>query len=173
MKPDGSGPVAQTTDEKGSTMITIALKRSAATLAVMAGLLTAAAPANAASPAETAGVQANDALAASSFFLDVAGHNVGLFSELAITDTTLTLKRGKNTDMGIVAWHQSAVEGQAGARKSATLTMYAPDGTATARYHLESAWPSTIEIGAMKAGASEILYETVVLTFDEIQKMRT
>ncbi len=152
-------------------MITIALKRSAATLAVVAGLVAAATPANAATTAETAGVRANAALTASSFALDVGGHNVGFFSESASTDTTLTLKRGKNNDMGIFAWHQSVVEGQVGVRRSATLTMYAPDGTATARYHLESAWPSKIEISPLKAGASEILYETVVLTFDDIQRL--
>lgn len=149
-------------------MITVALKRTAATLAVMAGLIAAAAPANAA----TTGGQASDAPTAGRFALDVSGHNVGLFAELAITDTSLTLKRGKNNDMGILGWHQSVLEGQVGARKSATLTMYAPDGTPTARYYLESAWPSKVEISAQKAGASEILYEAVVLAFDDIQRMR-
>jgi phage tail-like protein len=83
---------------------------------------------------------------------------------------TVTLKRGKSKDMGIFAWHQSVVEGQlAAARESCTLTMYATDGTATAKYYLESAWPSKVEISGLKAGASEVLYETVTLTFDDIQ----
>jgi hypothetical protein len=34
----------------------------------------------------------------------------------------------------------------------------AADGTAVDRYHLESAWPAKIEIGGLKAGASEVLY---------------
>lgn len=45
-------------------------------------------------------------------------------------------------------------------RLPGTLTMYATDGTATAKYYLESAWPSKVEISALKAGASEVLYET-------------
>ena len=66
------------------------------------------------------------------------------------------------------------MEGQlALARKSCTLTMYATDGTPTARYRLESAWPSKVEISGLKAGASEVLYETVTLTFDDIQRMAT
>ena len=76
--------------------------------------------------------------------------------------------------MGIFAWHQSVVEGQlAAARKSCTLTMYDSDGTPVARYHLEDAWPSKVEISGLKAGASEVLYETVTLTFDDIQRMET
>ena len=51
--------------------------------------------------------------------------------------------------------------------------MYAGDGTATARYYLESAWPSQVEISGLKAGASEVLYETVTLTVDDIQSIET
>jgi hypothetical protein len=31
--------------------------------------------------------------------------------------------------------------------RSCTLTMYSTDGTATAKYYLENAWPSKVEIG--------------------------
>ena len=153
-------------------MPTITPKRSAATLAVMAGLLAGAAPANAAAPA-------------ASFSLTVDGVEIGQFSELDAVNSeiettgdelflkklpgkrkppTITLKRGKSKDMGIFAWHQSVVEGQlAAARKDCTLIMYDYDGTATARYHLEAAWPSKVEISGLKAGASEVLYETVTV----------
>jgi hypothetical protein len=99
-------------------MPTITLKRSAATLAVMAGLLAGAAPANAAGPAtttDTAGL--NDALTAAGFSLTVDGIEIGQFSELVAINSevepverkppTVTLKRGKSKDMGIFAWHQS------------------------------------------------------------------
>jgi hypothetical protein len=59
----------------------------------------------------------------------------------------------------------------AAARKSATLVMYTADGTAIARYHLASAWPAKIEIGGLKAGASEVLQETVTVAFDDIQRL--
>jgi phage tail-like protein len=138
----------------------------------------------------------NGALTVARFSLTVDGVEIGQFSELggisseiAPAETsgemlslkklpgqrkppTVTLKRGKNKDMGIFAWHQSVAEGQlVAARKSCTLTMYAPDGTAVARYHLESAWPSKVEIGALKAGANEVLYETVTLTCEDIQRV--
>jgi hypothetical protein len=163
-------------------MPTITLKRSAATLTVLAGLLVGAAPATAAGPTGTAG--SSDALTASRFSLTIDGVEIALFSELVAIDSedgpvqrtppTVTLKRGQNNDMGLFAWHQSVVEGQvAAARKSCTLTMYASDGTAVARYHLEAAWPSKVEISGLKAGASEVLYETVTLTADDIQRMET
>jgi phage tail-like protein len=141
----------------------------------------------------------NDALTAARFSLTVDSVEIAQFSELAginsevepveLLETsgdkmflkklpgkrkppTVTLKRGKNKDMGIFAWHQSVVEGQlAAARRSCTLTMYATDGTPTAKYYLESAWPSKVEISALKAGASEVLYETVTLTCEDIQRV--
>ena len=116
------------------------------------------------------------------FSLTIDGVEIGRFSELADITTevepverrlpSVTLEQGRSSDLSLFAWHQSVVEGQlAAARKSCTLTMYATDGTATAKYYLESAWPSKVEIGALKAGASEVLYETVTLTFDDIHRM--
>jgi phage tail-like protein len=141
----------------------------------------------------------NDALTAARFSLTLDGMEIAQFSELAgimsevapvdLMETngdqlflkklpgmrkppTVTLKRGKNKDMGVFAWHQSVVEGQlAAARRSVTLTMYATDGTATAKYYLENAWPSKVEISGLKAGASEVLYETVTLTCEDIQRV--
>jgi phage tail-like protein len=138
--------------------------------------------------------QPTDAVTASRFSLTIDGVEIAQFSELAGITTeveavefsgrapqkaparrkppTVTLKRGMNRDMGIFAWHQSVVEGQiAAARKSCTLTMYATDGTATAKYHLENAWPSKVEISGLKAGSSEVLYETVTLTCDDLQRV--
>jgi phage tail-like protein len=141
----------------------------------------------------------NDALTAAKFNLTIDSVVIGQFSELAginsevqpvelmetsgdqlflkklpgqVKPPTVTLKRGVNKDMGVFAWHQSVVEGQlAAARKSCTLTMYASDGTATAKYYLENAWPSKVEISGLKAGASEVLYETVTLTCEAIQRV--
>jgi hypothetical protein len=123
----------------------------------------------------------HDARAATSFSLTIDGVEIASFSELtgisqgdpsARMPPTVALKRGKNNSMEIFAWHQSVLEGQpAAARKSCTLVMYAADGTPVARYHLESAWPAKIEIAGLKAGASEVLYETVTVAFDDIQRL--
>jgi phage tail-like protein len=150
-------------------------------------------------PAGVGGNQPNDALTAARFSLTIDGVEVGQFSqldgisskvepvELMETDgeklflkkmpgkrvpPTVTLQRGKNKDMGIFAWHQSVVEGQiAAARKSCTLTMYNTAGEAVAKYYLESAWPSEVSISGLKAGASEVLYEKVTFTCEDIQRV--
>jgi phage tail-like protein len=192
----GAHVPARNQPTEGNIMPTITLKRSAATLAVMAGLLAGAAPANAAGPAGIPGTAGlNDALTAARFSLAIDGVEIGQFSEVVGINSgvepvereppTVTLKRGKNKDLSLFAWHQSVavfdavdviadVEGWLGAaRNSCTLTMYATDGTATAKYYLESAWPSKVEISGLRAGTSEVLYETVTLTVDDIQRMET
>ena len=66
---------------------------------------------------------------------------------------TVTLRRGKNNDMGLFAWHEAGLDSRASeVRKSAELTMYNAAGEPVARYHLENAWVPKIEIGALKAG---------------------
>ena len=126
----------------------------------------------------------DDALPVARFSLTIDGVEIGQFSELVaissevepveLKPTTLTLKRGKSKDMSLFAWHQSVVEGQlAAARKSCTLTRHAADGTATAKYHLELAWPSKVEISGLKAGSNEVLMESVTLLFDDIRRLET
>ena len=57
------------------------------------------------------------------------------------------------------------------ARKSCSLIMYNYDGAPVARYHLENAWPSKLEVSALKAGASEVLMETVTIVCEHIQRV--
>jgi phage tail-like protein len=57
------------------------------------------------------------------------------------------------------------------ARKSCSLVMYNVDGKPVARYHMHNAWPSKIEIGALKAGASEVLMETVTIVCEHIERV--
>jgi phage tail-like protein len=141
-----------------------------------------------------AGATEGDAITVSRFSLTVDGVEIGQFSELGgITSVaepldlvgrvmqklpgrrkppTVTLKRGLSKDTEIFAWHQSVVEGEsATARKSATLTMYNTAGEPVAKYYLESAWPSEISISGLKAGSSEVLYETVTLMCEDLQRV--
>ena len=84
----------------------------------------------------------------------------------------MTLKRGMNKNIELAAWHELVVLGDvAAARKSCSLTMYNTKGEPVAKYHLTDAWPSKIEIGALKAGASEVLMETVTIVCERIQRM--
>jgi phage tail-like protein len=85
---------------------------------------------------------------------------------------TLTLRRGMSKDLGISAWHESVVGADpATARKNAALVVFNTAGTAIAKFELANAWPSKIEISALKAGSSEVLYETVTLVCDSARRL--
>jgi phage tail-like protein len=81
------------------------------------------------------------------------------------------LKRGKNSGTELFAWHEAVRKGQLSARKSCTLTMYNNAGEPVAKYYLTNAWPFKLEISALKAGSSEVLYETVHLTAESVQRL--
>jgi phage tail-like protein len=143
--------------------------------------------------------QPNDALTAARFSITIDGYEIASFSELQGITTevepvdfmessdreviikklpgrakppTITLKRGKNQSMELWAWHEAVLNGNiVAARKSCSLIMYNYDGAPVARYHLEQAWPSKLEIGGLKAGASEVLMETVTIVCEKIQRV--
>ena len=76
----------------------------------------------------------------------------------------------RNIEMA--AWHELVILGDvAAARKNVSIIAYGADGKPVARYHLTAAWPSKIEIGALKAGASEVLIETVTMTCEFMQRV--
>lgn len=143
--------------------------------------------------------QPNDALTAARFSITIDGYEIASFSELSgitteveavnfmessdkevinkklpgqIKQPTVVLKRGKNSSMELWSWHEAVLNGDiVAARKSCSLVMYNYDGKAVARYHLEHAWPSKLEIGALKAGASEVLMETVTIVCERLQRI--
>lgn len=143
--------------------------------------------------------QPNDAITAARFSITIDGYEIASFSELQGITTevepvelmestdkevilkkmpgktkpaTLTLKRGKNASMELWAWHEAVLMGDiVAARKSCSLVMYDTAGKPVARYHLEHAWPAKLEIGALKAGASEVLMETVTIVSERIQRV--
>ena len=140
-----------------------------------------------------------DAITAARFSITIDGYEIASFSELqGITTSvevvdqmessdkeiilkklpgkrnppTIVLKRGKNTSMELWTWHEAVLGGDMmTARRSCSLVMYAADGKPVARYHMVHAWPAKIEIGALKAGASEVLMETVTLVCEHIQRV--
>jgi phage tail-like protein len=159
---------------------------------VALAVLTAAVVTSVAVGASKPAAQPDDALTAARFSLTIDGYEIAAFSELVgitseveappadatlkklpgkRTPPTVTLKRGMTSSMELSAWHEAALAGNAAAAKSASLVMYDATGKPVARYHLEHAWPSKLEIGALKAGASEVLYETVTLTAENLQRV--
>lgn len=86
------------------------------------------------------------------------------------TPAAVTLRRAKNADLGLFTWHSDALRAATG-RRDAELVMFGADGRAVARYHLEQAWPSKVDIAPLKAGASEVLYETVTIVCGRIERV--
>ena len=135
---------------------------------------------------------AGDGLTAARYELTIDGHSLATFTELQVVSTSVTipvsssetsngspvrsvqvvLRRPMTRNIEMAAWHELVVLGDvAAARKSVSLTMYASDGKPVARYHLTDAWPAKVEIGALKAGASEVLMETITMTCEFIQRV--
>ena len=140
-----------------------------------------------------------DAITANRFSITIDGYEIASFAELAgiITEVnpvdvlessdkevvfkklpgttmppTIILKRGMNPSMELWAWHEAVMNGDIlAARKSASLTMYSSEGKPVARYWMENAWPTKIEIGALKAGGSEVLMETVTIVCERLQRL--
>jgi phage tail-like protein len=140
-----------------------------------------------------------EAITASRFSITIDGYEIAAFSELQGIQTqvdvvdflqssdkevmlsklpgkrtppTVILKRGKNDSMELWSWHEAVLAGDmAAARKSCSLVMYNTDGKPVARYHMENAWPAKIEIGGLKAGASEVLMESVTVVCEHIQRV--
>ena len=141
----------------------------------------------------------NDALTAARFSIVIDGVEIAQFSELSgiVTEVEpvdflessdkevifkklpgkrkpphITLKRGKSMSQELWSWHEAVLNGDiAAARKSCSLVMFGFDGKPVARYHCENAWPSKLEIGALKAGASEVLMETVTIVCESLQRV--
>ena len=85
---------------------------------------------------------------------------------------TVTLKRPMNGSLELWSWHEAVRQGNmAAARKSLSLTMFSSEGKPVVKYWLEKAWPSKLEVGALKAGKTEALTESVTLTAEYIQRV--
>src|SRR5262245_19651997 len=137
---------------------------------------------------------------AARFSLTVDGHEIGQFSELAgintevgVVDyvptpedralvlrlagdsiwTNVMLARARTSDPRLWDWLKSVQDGNLGsARKSCSLTMYDSSGGKTvARYCLDNAWPSKIEIGRLRNSATPVLQEIVTLTCRSVRRI--
>jgi phage tail-like protein len=83
---------------------------------------------------------------------------------------TILLSRTQSGDTRIRLWYQSAIQNSYTGRKNCVLRMHSSN-TPVARYHLENAWPSKIEIGSLTSGGSRQLLETVTLVCEDIQRV--
>ena len=118
------------------------------------------------------------------YSLMVEGREIAVFSELAGINSevptaagqqkwqNIVLKRGATSNLEMSAWHEAVLNGDiVAARKNASVQMYSPEGRPVARYNLTNAWPSKVEISGLKAGASEVLMETVTITAERMERV--
>ena len=116
---------------------------------------------------------ASPALEPARFSLTIDGYEIAAFSQLAeVAPGTLVLRRGSTTtSKALWAWHEAVLMGQIAAAKDAVVVMYDTAGKPVARYHLENAWPSKLEIGGLKSGSNEVAIEGITLCHEgfEIQ----
>jgi phage tail-like protein len=81
----------------------------------------------------------------------------------------VTLKRGLDNTNYIWTWHQLALLGDPAAIKpEVMLQLISSGGGIQVTYLLEDAWPSKVDISGAKAGASDVIMETVEIVCSQI-----
>jgi phage tail-like protein len=80
----------------------------------------------------------------------------------------VTLKRAVDDSTKIWAWHQAVLAGDLTAARTCALKLQDASGKTLISYILENAWPCKVDIAGLKAGASEVVMETVEIVCDAI-----
>ena len=82
----------------------------------------------------------------------------------------VTLTRGLTDDRSFQNWIQKSHFGKmSDARKGGAIIVYDFEGQAIKRYKLQNAWPKTLELGALKAGDTNVLTEKLTVTYEQIE----
>lgn len=141
--------------------------------------------------------QPADIIRAARFSLAIDGHEIASFTELraivteielpphhhsdpssggprtpkqlgTLKPATVVLKRGMQASLELWTWHDAALQGAVNsARRSCTLTMVGPEGTPVAKYWLEKAFPTKLEL----SGAGQTLVEVVTFVCEYVQRL--
>ena len=67
---------------------------------------------------------------------------------------SVVLSRGLSDSLELAAWHDLVLNGDVAAARRRDADDVPGDGTPVARYHLENAWPSKLEIGELTSGGA-------------------
>jgi phage tail-like protein len=78
------------------------------------------------------------------------------------TPSTIRLRRPRDKDVRLTAWHTSA------ARKNASLILYDQGSKPVARYRLVNAWPSKIQVAGASAGTA---MESITISVERIERV--
>ena len=79
----------------------------------------------------------------------------------------IVLKRGVSNDKALWEWRKKIEEGDLdGARKHGSIVLYDYKRGEVQRFNFTNGWPSKVELGALQAGGTDILVETVTITHE-------
>lgn len=82
----------------------------------------------------------------------------------------IVLKRGVTNDKALWNWRKKVEEGDIdGARKHGSIVLFDYKHGEVMRFNFEHGWPSKLEIGALQAGGTDVLVETVTITHEGLK----
>ena len=82
----------------------------------------------------------------------------------------VTVTRRLTTDLTFEQWMRDPVPvGQP--RRSVSVALIDSQGRAVARYHLENAWPSKLEVTGLRSGDTEVAVESLTLVHEGLQRV--
>jgi phage tail-like protein len=79
----------------------------------------------------------------------------------------VTLTRGLTDDRTFIRWIADVRADSAG-RRNGAIVVYDYDGAPVVTYTLTNAWPSKLEVGALKAGDTSYLTERLTLVYESL-----
>jgi phage tail-like protein len=81
----------------------------------------------------------------------------------------ITLRRGLTSDSSFEAWVKQAQAGEDGIRRDGSVSVFDPTGGLVKKYVFRKAWPKSLGISSLEAGATSVLVEELVLVCDHLE----
>jgi phage tail-like protein len=91
----------------------------------------------------------------------------------ALKWSNLVLKRGITDDRRLHDWRNKIEEGQITSnRKNGTVTLYAPDGSAVAKYSFKKGWPCKFKGPALDSSKNELAIEELEIAHEGLERLQ-
>lgn len=82
----------------------------------------------------------------------------------------LSVSRALTADKSFETWINDSRFGKMGqVRKTGSVIVFDYEGSEVKRYNLVNAWPVSLEVNTMKAGATDVLTEKLTISFEELK----
>lgn len=89
----------------------------------------------------------------------------------ALKWSNIVLRRGVTDDRKLHDWRTKIEQGQIEAnRKNGTITLYAPDGSAVAKYSFKKGWPCKFKGPALDSTKNEIAIEEIEIAHEGLER---